>query len=96
MAEAPGPRDPTDPSFEPIHGVSLATFAEVSTWLAAGGAADSRSRDMVLRQRGVDAALWTDVVAGWLDRIADDAVVRNAWARHLIRLRGEESPAAMR
>ena len=59
---------------EPIAGVDLATFAQVSAGLAAY-AYDQTQAVVLAGQRGIDAASWDAAVDGWNGRIAANPAV---------------------
>lgn len=62
------PVDATGPDFEPISGVSLAQYAEISKNLASVNYDQSRSAEVAARF-GVSADDWATAVAGWNARM---------------------------
>ncbi|HZT96859.1 MAG TPA: hypothetical protein VFB34_08485 [Chloroflexota bacterium] len=61
-------REPLDPDFNPICGVSLQTYVEIAKSLAARGYDQSRALEVAAAQ-GVDEPAWVKAMSGWNARI---------------------------
>jgi hypothetical protein len=64
----------TGAEFEPIAGVSIELFAEISKGLAAYGYDQSKAVELAAA-KGVLADAWAQALAGWNQRIAADSAV---------------------
>ncbi|HEX9376806.1 MAG TPA: hypothetical protein VGB19_11290 [Actinomycetota bacterium] len=64
----------TDPDFEPIAGVSLELYAEISKSLATVNYDQTRAPEMAA-QRGVNAENWQAAMDGWNARITANKAV---------------------
>lgn len=65
----------TGPDFEPIAGVSLELYTEISKALAAAGGYDQGKAVEVAASKGVSAADWEQAMAGWNQRIQSNPAV---------------------
>ena len=72
-AAAPAPVAAGD--MEPIAGVSIELYAEISKGLAEHGYDQSKAT-MVAASHGVDAASWEQAMAGWNGRMSNPAVAQ--------------------
>ncbi len=64
----------TGPDFEPIAGVSLELYAEISKGLAAYGYDASKAVE-IAAAKGVSTAAWEQALAGWNQRIKANPAV---------------------
>lgn len=77
-AQAAGVAAPAGGSLEPIAGVSLEQFAQVSKGLAAYNYDQSKAV-VVAHQHGISAESWETALAGWNGRITNDPSVAQAF-----------------
>lgn len=61
-------------SFDPIAGVSIELYAEISRELTARGGDQSQVAG-IAREKGVDQASWDAAVAGWNERMVGNPAV---------------------
>lgn len=80
MEQANQPVDPNDPAFEPIHGVTLDRYAELSAALTRQNLAGPDQVDAWMASQGVPAGRWQEVNRGWAERMAGNAQVRNRYS----------------
>jgi multidrug efflux pump subunit AcrA (membrane-fusion protein) len=67
-------------SYEPIAGVSLELYAQISKGLAAHGYDQSKSVE-IAAEKGVDADSWQQAQDGWNERIKSDPAVGQQFNR---------------
>jgi hypothetical protein len=65
----PGSFAPDPAALEPIGGVTLEQYAEISKEIAAGGSSDEASAASVAAGHGVSAKNWKEAMEGWNHRI---------------------------
>jgi hypothetical protein len=71
---------PAGPDFEPIAGVSLQQFAEISKGLAAHGYDQSKAAE-VAASKGVSADDWQVALDGWNERIKANPAVAQQFSK---------------
>lgn len=74
QAGAPAGATPSGPGMEPVAGVSLEQFAEVSKGLAAYGYDQSHAVQIAM-SKGIVPDAWNQAVEGWNARIRTDPAV---------------------
>jgi hypothetical protein len=72
---------PSPAELEPIAGVSMQVYAQVSKGLAAVGYDQSKAVELAA-QRGIDADSWQQAVDGWNQRMQQNAAVGREFHRH--------------
>jgi hypothetical protein len=75
MAAAPAPAAPGAADFEPIAGVSLELYAEVSKGLAAYNYDQSKAVE-IAAAKGISPADWQAAMDGWNARMHNQAVAQ--------------------
>jgi hypothetical protein len=79
MEQANAPVDPNDPAFEPIHGISLDRYAQLTAALAKQNLAGIEQVEAWMTAQGVPEGKWAEVNQGWTGRMAGNAQVRNRY-----------------
>ena len=79
MNDANRPVDPNDPAFEPIHGITLDRYAELSAALTRQSLAGPDQVDAWMTSQGVPEGKWAEVNQGWNTRMAGNMAVRNRY-----------------
>jgi hypothetical protein len=74
QAAAAAPGTVTGPDFEPVAGVSIALYAQISKGLAAVNYDQARAPE-IAAQHGVSGANWAAAVEGWNARIQTNPAV---------------------
>lgn len=81
-AAQPAPAgDATGPDFEPIAGVSLQQYAEVSKGLAAYGYDQSQAPQIAM-SKGISPENWQQAVDGWNARVTANPAVAKQFHAH--------------
>ena len=75
-AAANQPVDLTNPMWEPIHGIDVDKYAEISAGLAKHSVAGPEAVGKFAEQNGVPAGKWQEVQLGWTQRMQQHEPVR--------------------
>jgi hypothetical protein len=67
---------PTGPEFEPIAGISIERYVEISRACAAAGATDLTQAAAVAAAHGIPGPDWQAAVDGWNARLSNPAVAQ--------------------
>jgi hypothetical protein len=76
QAAAAGAPAPSGPEFEPIAGVSIERYVEISRACAAAGATDLTQAAAVAASHGIPGPDWQAAVDGWNARLHNPAVAQ--------------------
>lgn len=76
IADAKKPVDASDPKWEPIRGITLDRYAELSVYLAKNNIFITDEINEFVEANGVPKGAWMDVLNGWSVRIGQDVDVR--------------------
>ncbi len=76
MDDAKKPVDHSDPKWEPIHGITLDKYAELSVYMAKNNIVVAEKVKEYVEANGVPRGMWLEVLNGWTVRIGQDVDVR--------------------
>ena len=79
VSDANQPVDENDPAFEPIEGISLDKYAEITAALAKQNLAGIDQITAWVEAQGVPPGTWVEVQNGWVQRMSGNAQVRNRY-----------------
>jgi hypothetical protein len=78
-AGAQQPVDPSDPIWEPIAGVTLDQYAQLTAAMARQSLGTPDQAQAWLEAQGVQAGTWGEVQTGWVNRMAVNEAVRTRY-----------------
>jgi hypothetical protein len=73
------PVDLTDPIWEPIDGITLDKYAQLTAAMARQSLGEGDQAQTWLEAQGVKPGTWRNVQAGWVNRMATNEAVRTRY-----------------
>lgn len=73
------PADPNDPDMQPIQGVTLDKYAEITAGLVTNGVMGIEAVNAYAESMGVPAGAWQEVQTGWVSRMGQSMAVRTRY-----------------
>jgi hypothetical protein len=73
------PVDLNDPIWQPIEGITLDKYAQLTAAMARQGLGTGDQAQAWLEAQGVKAGTWVDVQTGWVNRMANTEAVRTRY-----------------
>jgi len=73
------PADPNDPDMQPIQGVSIDKYAEITAGLVKNGVMGIEAVNAYAESMGVPAGAWQEVQNGWVSRMGQSMAVRTRY-----------------
>jgi hypothetical protein len=77
--DADKPVDTSDPKWEPIHGITLDKYAELTAHMGKNSIVETEEVNKYVEANGVPEGKWLEVLNGWTAKIGKDIDIRTRY-----------------